>query len=259
MPKLNLVELMKALALVPIIIISTTSVSQAGVMLTDSSVFSANNFGENWNAWIWNTQAPPDDTANRWNLYYSSSLDPSNPVFLNSVNDDNTNISIDLAAGTHKFLIYGETVTTTLDEVQHFVLNLYFNGNQGPPDISGLYGSSCPDVCAASHENGLDLFGNSGLGGNSDAQEAGTLLFTSGGYTVELTKFDWQVAEDVDRVWPYWDDTVPYDSGSGTPDFVGEIELQVTSVPEPASAVLLSFGVAGLWLSMRRPRSRETS
>lgn len=231
--------------------------AEANIMLTDSAVFSANSAGENWNGWIWNTQAPPADGANRWNLYYSSSSDPLAPVFVNAGNDAGININIELAAGTHTFLIYGETATASLDPLQHFVLSLYFEGNQAAPDISGLYGPGCPTVCAASHPNGLDLFGNSGLGGNTDAQEAGALIFASGGQTVTLSKFTWEVGPNVDRVWPHWDDTAPYDSGSGVPDFVGEIVLRVTSVPEPATLGLLMAGLLALGVgASRRGASR---
>jgi len=200
--------------------LAASTASHAGVMLTDSTVFSTNGAGENWNGWIWNSRALPSD--NRWNLCYSNSADPQTPVFVNSTSNAAygeiaPDINLDLTVGTHSFLIYGETVTTTLDPLQHFVLNLYFNGNTGAPDISGLYGPDCSGVCAAGHWNGLDLFGDSGLGGNLDAQEADTLLFASGGYIVELIRFTWNVAQDVDRVWPYWDDTFPYDQGSGTP------------------------------------------
>lgn len=229
----------------------------SAVLLTDSSVFSANSSGENWNGWIWNTQAPPVDTPNRWNLYYSSSSDPMNPVFINSENDSSTNINIAMTAGSHSFLIYGEAVTTSLDPMQHFVLNLYFGGNQAAPDISALHGQSCAGVCAASHWNGLDLFGNSGLGGNTDAQEAGTLIYASGGSQILLTGFTWAIDEGVDEVWPHWDNTLPYGGGSGTPDFVGEITLRVTQVPEPPTLAILLFGLLAVAAASRRRNRRK--
>lgn len=236
-----------------------SSAGHAGVMLTDAAVFSANSSGENWNGWIWNTVGLADDPANRWNLYYSNSADADNPTFLNTGNDTNTSLSIDLEPGVHSFLIYGESVTNTLDTLQHFVLNLYFGGNRSASDISGLYGSSCPTVCAASHWNGLDLFGTSGLGGNTDAQEAGTLTVELNGYLVGLTNFTWSIGQGVDEVWPHWDNASPYNSGSGTPDFVGELELRVSSVAvsEPGSFALLGWALAVF--ALRRLRRSSIS
>lgn len=229
----------------------------ASIRLTDSAVFSANGAGENWNGWIWNTQAPPADTTNRWNLYYSSSSDPQNPVFLNSENGATTNIDIAMTPGTHRFLIYGESATPSFDPALHFVLSLYFDGNQASPDVSGLYGQSCPSVCAVSHWNGLDLFGVSGLGSNADAQEAGTLLYVADGQTVELTRFTWLIDDQVDSVWDLWDDTAPYSNGSGRPDFVGEIWLTVSAaVPIPGSLSLWLAGFGALVVAaggLRRP------
>ena len=149
-----------------------------------------------------------------------------------------------------------------LDPLQHVVLSLYFNDNQAAPDISGLYGSTCTSVCAASHPNGLDLFGNSGLGGNTNAQEAGTLMFTGGNREVLLTKFNWAVNDDADQVWPHWDNTAPYSSGSGTPDFVGEVELTVRaldSVPvsEPATLGLPATALIAAGLAAWRRRRQR--
>lgn len=213
----------------------------AAVHLTDSAVFSSNGAGENWNGWIWNTQGLPADGANRWNLYYSSSSDPQNPVFLNAANDAATNIRIEMTPGTHRFLVYGESVTPDVHPDQHFVLNLYFDDHQAAPDISGLFGSTCTTVCAASHWNGLDLFGNSG------EQEAGTLVHTAAGLTIELVRFDWSIDGQVDKVWELWGDTPPYSDGSRRPDFVGEVWLRVSAaVPTPGSLALWMAGIAGL-------------
>ena len=218
--------------------------AHALIMLTDSAVFSSNDIGRNWNGWLWNTvggDAP-------WNLYYSKSLDVTNPDFLNSQNGATTSIDIALTPGTHSFLIYGDSVTPNIDSFQHFVLSLYFNGNQGAADISGVFGPTCAGVCAVSDYNGLNLFGVSG------DQEAGTLSFISGGFQVTLSGFTWVYTRDVDKVYPNWDNTAPYSSGNGRPDFVGAVQLDVRAVPAPDTLALLATGL--LLAAARRRRSR---
>lgn len=224
--------------------------AEAGVRLTDSAVFSSNDAGENWNGMIWNTQGAPDI---RWNLYYSSSTDPDNPVFINSMDDANARIDLHLGVGIHNFLVFGDSTGAALDPLQHFVLNLYFDGNQNAPDISGLYGPACPAVCAASHGNGLDLFGNSGLGGNLAAQEAGTLAYLANRYLVELITFTWELDAALDAVWPHWGDTPPFDNGNGRPDFVGLLQLRVTAVSEPLAIGLIVMAL-GLMSGLRRTK-----
>lgn len=229
--------------------LSVVPVCATAATLTDSTVFSTNSEGNNWNGWIWNTQGQPADIPNRWNLYYSTAASP--PAFINGGNDAGAQISIALDAGVYDFYIFGESATTDLHPEQHFVLNLYFNGNQSAPGISGLYGASCPVVCAASHPNGLDILGDAG------APEAGTLSFVDGTQTVTLTAFDWIVDGDVNEVWEHWAgpyfDYTPY----GSPDFVGHVQLTVTdvaTVPVPAGLPLLAGGLVLLG-AMRRRRS----
>ena len=129
----------------------------------------------------------------------------------------------------------------------HFVTNLYFDGNQSAPGISGLYGTTCPTVCAAGHPNGTAIDGSSGH------PEAGTLAWSDGTVNVTLTEFTWTTNRtDIDKVWPYWADHFPYSNGSGTPDFFGTIRLEVTAVPEPGLLLLFLTGAAGA--AIRRAR-----
>lgn len=232
-----------AAAVTLLVFVAQSAPVRAAVWLTDSVVFSTNEQGENWNGWVWNTVAPPADSPSpgRWNLYYSMSPDPLSPVFINTGNGPSTGIAIEMTVGTHDFLLFGESVTPTLHPLQHFVLGLYFDGNRAAPAISGLFGSVCPTVCAASHWNGLDLFGS------GPAQEAGTLAWTSGSTTIALTAFSWAIGAEIDAVWPYWDDSAPYSNGSGTVDFVGRLTLTVreaAEVPVPGSLLLLVAGLA---------------
>ncbi len=227
--------------------------ADAATVLTDSAVFSANSEGNNWNGWIWNTQGKPADGPDRWNLYYSTSDDPTDPTFINSFNDTHTEIAIDMLPGVYDFLIYGESVTTSIDPLQHFVLNLYFNGNQAAPAISALTGPSCAGVCPAGHPNGLDLFGS------APQQEANTLSFTNDGVTVTVSAFNWLLGDGVDKVWSSWANDAPYSTGSGTPDFVGRLQLTVAPVapvPVPAALPLLVAAIGSLALVRRRSLRR---
>ena len=66
------------------------------------------------------------------------------PDFLNSHNDSRAQVNIPLAPGEYTFRLIAEPVAQTLPAELHFVLKLYFDGNQMPPDISGLTVPSGP-------------------------------------------------------------------------------------------------------------------
>lgn len=224
--------------------------AQAAASLTDITVFSANAEGNNWLSLHWNTQGQPFDGPNRYNLYVTDTPAPGSPNFLNSHNDSRTEVSIPLTPGEYTFRLFAESVTATLPSDLHFVLNLYFNGDQAAPGISGLTGASCPAPCAASHPNGLDILGASG------APEAGTLAFADGDLTVTLTSFEWNTRGSEDVVWPHWGNDAPYADGSGTPDFIGQFTLRVSSVSEPYALPLFGLAVAGVFAGHGARRRR---
>jgi len=223
----------------------------SAVVLTDATVFSTNEEGNNYLSLIWNTVGQPEDVPDRWNLYVSTSTDPSAPAFINGYNDANASVSVDLAPGTHTFGLFVNGVGSNFDPAVHWVLNLYFNGASFP-SISGITGPTCPGVCAASHPNGLDRLGNAG------APEAGTLHAAFPDAQVTLVSFTWNTDPGIDVVWPHWHNAAPYDSGDGSPDYLGTFTLRVTAaqVPEPPMFALLLMSVLLLVAHRRRVARR---
>ena len=211
----------------------------ASVMLTDVTVFSSNSEGNNWNGLIWNTQGSDTDPPNRYNLYLSNDpLTDLSPTFINGFNDSRARVALPLGVGSHTFSIYGEGVNRIFDPRQHFVLNLYFGGDQTAPGISGVQNLAGSALAPAGHPNGLDILGASGH------PEAGTLSTSVDGHAVALTAFSWTVDGARDTVWPHWANDAPYAGGSGTLDYYGSFSLSVTSsnVPGPGTAALVILG-----------------
>lgn len=231
---------------VGIILLGIASASWSSA-ITDLTVFSTNELGNNWLGWIWNTQGNDTDSPNRWNLYVSEDpLSDSSPQFLNGFNDQNARVSIDLNSGDNYFTIYGEGVgdTSNYNPFLHFVLNGYLEDNQTNPDISGIQvNNSTANLQAATHPNGLDIYGNSGT------HEAGTLDSRVGNQLVRLTDFYWTTNGNRDVVWPHWANDGIYSNGSGTPDYYGSFNLQVSVIPVPATLTLFCLGLAGFFLS----------
>ena len=193
-------------------VIMGSAASAASV--TDITVVGTNEEGNNWNGLLWNTQGAPADTRGIYNLYLSTSSDLSAPSFVNSHDNSRTEVNLALAPGHYDYTIFGEGVGA-FDPWQHFVLNLYLDGNQSAPSISGLVGPGCAGLCAAGHPNGLGIYGNSG------EQEAGVLAVVLGGLRITLSDFAWGLSEGVDQVWETWANDEPYAGGSGRTDAVG--------------------------------------
>jgi hypothetical protein len=226
-----------------------TPLSGKTTLLTDITVFSSNSEGNNWNGLIWNTQGEDTDTPTpgRWNLYISQDpLSDTTPVFINGFNDSRTRITLPLIPGNQTFSIYGNGVGLTFDPLQHFVLNLYFDGVQSAPGISGVQNLSNDNLAAAGHPNALNIFGNSGH------QEAGTLFAAIGNQLIALTAFSWITDVQRDIVWPYWANDPDYSNGGAGPDYYGSFALSVRSVPEPATLALVGLSLAGLGFSRRQ-------
>lgn len=219
--------------------------SASAALLTDLTVFSTNSDGHNYYSLVWNTQGGSSDP---YNLYVSTSTDFSSPTFINGFDDARTEVAVDLQPGTYFFTLFGDSAFTPVPGDVHFVTNLYFDGNQSAPGISGLYGAACPTVCAAGHPNGMAIDGSSGH------PEAGTLVWTDGSVNVTLIEFTWVTNRtDIDEVWPYWADHSPYSGGNRNLDFLGTMRLEVTAVPEPGTVLLLLTGAAAAVI--RRARS----
>jgi hypothetical protein len=234
------------------LIVGGLLVAPVGAMaasLTDITVFSSNSEGNNWNSLIWNTQGADTDTPapGRYNLYVSSDpLTSASPSFINGYNDARTQVSLPLTIGDNTFSIYGEGVGATFDPLQYFVLNLYFDGVQNSPGISGLQNLANDSLGAAGHANGLGIYGAAGQ------QEAGSLSVLTGGQLLTLTSFTWVTDGQRDVVWDYWANNPDYSTGSGRPDYYGSFTINVRSVPEPGTLALFGLGLAGLGLSRRR-------
>ena len=224
----------------------------SAVLLTDATVFSTNEEGHNYLSLIWNTRGQPEDVPDRWNLYISTSTDPSAPAFINGDNTADTNISVDLAPGTHTFGVFANGVGIPFGPEVHWVLNLYFNGATSP-SISGITGPTCPGVCPASHPNGLDIFGNSG------APEAGTLQASFPDVQVTLVSFTWNTNPAVDVVWPHWHNAAPYDSGGAGPDYFGTFSLRVVEAQVPEPPILALAAMAALLLVAHQRRAVRVS
>ncbi len=217
------------------------------LVLSDAAIFSSNPDGQAYNGLIWNTVGNPPDLADRWNLYFSSSTDINNPVFLNDENGANASIDILLTPGVHSFGVYGDAAGNHTD---HFTLSLYFGGNTTGPGISTAapVGGGPLSFVVAGHPDGLGLLESQGFVPNANA-----LSFVAEGLQVTLTEyfFSTDTANHPDLVWPHNQrhDFGPSPSGA---DFYGQITLNVTQVPEPATLALFALGLVCLAGMARR-------
>jgi hypothetical protein len=232
---------MVAMGVVTGLLVAPVAVKAATLSITDITVDSSNETGHYYGGWFYNTQGLPANTNNQWNLYVATGT-PATPAFVNTGNTDaTTRVDIDLQPGLYQFVLFAESIPAwlTLPEVngQHWALNLYFNGNQAAPGITGVFGPQCPALCAGTSWNGRNVWGEAPM------QQAGTLEFLSGDLRVRLLGFNFGLPVGVapfDQVGPYA--TVP----SGVGDYLGAMTIEVTRVPEPTTFGLLGLALVAL-------------
>lgn len=232
-------------AMLAVVCVVSPRPASAGVMLTGLINFSTDAAGAASGGSIWNTRGGD----NFFNLYVTQPNSGINGPFLNTGDGAGAGINLSLAEGKNEFFLFGEPGA----DVGRFGLNLFFGGNNSNPGIS---------VFAASDQPPSPPFPN--FSPNNSASTlaldstvvpgAGTLSFTSGSSTVTLTDYRWSVpsVQNLDRVQAF------AIGANGANDFVGSFTLQVRSVPEPASVVLLGTGVlALLGYGSRRRKASE--
>jgi len=225
----------------------------SALTLTDAVLFSSNGQGGAYGGLAWNTVGSPPDTANRWNLYVSSSSDITSPSWLNGFNDGRTGLDIPLAPGDYTFAIYGEGAGNHGD---HFTLSLFFGGDETTPGISAAVPVNSGSFVPAGADNGLGLL--ECFGPCNFIANAGSLSVSDGVLVATLTAFSWFTASTVplDLVWPHHHGEGF--GGSGTNDFFGFASLSVraASIPEPGTLGLLAAGLGGLVLGRLNRRAR---
>lgn len=219
--------------------------ASADVALTGLIEFSTDATGASSGGSIWNTRG--GDSF--FNLYVTGANSGIGGGFVNDGDAAGAGINLALSPGTSQFFIFGEPGA----DIGHFALNLFFNGNNSAPGISTFAATNTstspppPSFSADGSPSTLALDASTAAG-------AGTLSFTSGGTTVALTAYEWSApaVETLDRVSAF--NNVP----SGVDDFVGSFTLQVSTVPEPTSVVMLAGGaVVFLGYGRRRRADRD--
>jgi hypothetical protein len=183
-------------------------------------------------------------------LFVIGSSNISTGTFINGPSDSQAAISITLTPGTYKFSFLGGGGVDPNNT--NSGLNIYFDGSTSTPGIS-VFGpvqssatvpSFSPD--GASATEGFNL---------ATVPGANSIIYSDGQNQVTLTSYSWALpsVNNVDRV---GQPNVGFSSvgPDGSPDWVGQITLNVVAVPEPGTGGLLAAGSLALLGQLFRTR-----
>jgi hypothetical protein len=183
-------------------------------------------------------------------LFVIGSTNISAGAFVNGPSDSQAAISITLTPGTYKFSFLGGGGVDPNNT--NSGLNIYFDGSTSTPGIS-VFGpvqssatvpSFSPD--GASATEGFNL---------ATVPGANSIIYSDGANQVTLTSYSWALpsVNNVDRV---SQPNVGFSSvgPDGSPDWVGQITLNVVAVPEPGTGGLLAAGSLALLGQLFRTR-----
>jgi hypothetical protein len=227
---------MKRASRIAILFILLTVVARAQLTLTGVVAYSADNTGLQSGIYWWDSL-----TGGVANVYLFTGTPGSPAPFLNSGNF--TPASYNLTEGIHtiRFAVNYDHTAVGGPVGDYIGLNFYFDGDTFNNRISVVVptSGSAPVTAIGS----VNTYGNYG-----HLTGAGTALFTSGGFTAEVTAL--QMTEGTF-------DIVGYTSTGPSGDFndlVGSFTFTVTAVPEPGTyAAVAGLGALGVaWLRRRR-------
>lgn len=209
----------------------------AQTYLTGISEFSSTASGQASGGSVWNTQGGELVV----NLFVSSGTSLSNP-FINGPSDAATSISTPLSLGINTFTFLAGSGGV----LPNHAMNLFFNGANSTARISVVAPTkttvgTTPAFTANSSTTTFALNGSTVIPG------ANSLSFLDGSRLITLSDYFWAAPSvfSVDRVAAPFGDP-GHVAADGVSDWVGQITLTVTQVPEPGAAALLLLGLAAV-------------
>jgi hypothetical protein len=215
----------------------------AQTTLSGIAIFASDSTGNYSGPNVWNTcggDGPVD-------LFVSSGSGLSGP-FINGPSDAQADISIALVPGDYTYRIFAGSGSTA---VSYHAISLFFNGSSSPGiSVFAPTQTSSGSVPAFQADGGNSTWN---VHGTTLMPAANSLSFQDGATLVELTAYSWAIpgVYSADRV------SAPYGSKGylgqdGGLDWVGQLTVNVVTVPEPGSCALLAVGVAALAALARR-------